>query len=578
MVRREARGVNAAQSEEHAAVSADSMERIDAPIGHAFVVPVDPVLLKGMISSGAAPRLLLDDGLELPSQLYRVSITPRADAGEGPWGRWLGASIQWDSRAISTQDARALLAEEDPGVGFALLVEPKVGRNDNAVWLGSDRVPMQWLPSVESMTKSDASLAEGPWTSPLQPAASGQGQVRAAIEHEARSPLTRWRAKLLLAGLREGVNPPGVGPLDDPLLEAMADQQEQRWRVALARLWTTDKGMCERIKRRIAGVALVSPGVYAPVWETDQAALDRLLLDLLNAHTAPERRLQLAEQWLGERPQAAAWVVDEGGSFFSDGPGSLPGAVVTLVNLTGSPATAWCGVDREATPRDLRPIPALECAVDLRALGNDTGASHVVRAHVGDWSRALPLLPMPLPASPPGVVTGLFANDLDATGLLAGGVAIAGDPGWETAAIVHRPTTDGDVAERARWEIYFECRVPVGHDRKGESLLVFTGRFGRASAGWQVGHDGSVKLATGAPNLDPAVAAMLSAQIRVIDLPDRWIARVPLPPELIEEHQLLRLGLAREDARGVRSAWPRPLTPWQAEPSRACLDLSAWGH
>jgi len=30
------------------------------------------------------------------------------------------------------------------------------------------------------------------------------------------------------------------------------------------------------------------------------------------------------------------------------------------------------------------------------------------------------------------------------------------------------------------------------------------------------------------------------------------------------------------DARGVRTAWPRALTPWQEEPSRAVLDTTTW--
>jgi hypothetical protein len=35
--------------------------------------------------------------------------------------------------------------------------------------------------------------------------------------------------------------------------------------------------------------------------------------------------------------------------------------------------------------------------------------------------------------------------------------------------------------------------------------------------------------------------------------------------------------VVRVDGRGRRSAWPRPMLPWQDEPGRAALDTRAWG-
>ncbi|HEX2836547.1 MAG TPA: hypothetical protein VHN77_00300 [Phycisphaerales bacterium] len=553
----------------------DTMERIDAPLGAAFVVPVDPALLT---DAGKPLRLLLDDGLELPGSLYRVSLAPVARARGNPWEGWLGPRYSWHAAPISHADAVALAAT-DTTVGFALLVDPKEGRSDNAVWLGADRVPMQWLASMETLTLANPSLQDGPWTPTLPDAARGQRPVHEALLRECTDPLRRWRAMLALDGLRPGVSRT-LHEFEHPLLEALARQQEHRWRVALARLWAQDAALCERIKQRLAAVAMVAPGVYAPVWEADQAALDRLLLDLLSAHLPSARRAQLAEQWLAERPRAAAWVVDEGGSFLGDDPESrLPGAVVTMVNLLPEPATSWAGLDGERAPAEMRVAPPLECVVELREIPAAAGASHVVRAHVGEWTRSLPVLPMPVPAAPPGVSTGLFASDVDMLGLLSGDIGRGGDPDWETAALLHRPARgEGVMPEHRRWELYVECRVPEGTDRGAESLLVVTGPFGAPSASWRVGHDGSIT------SLRPQDAAVLEelgsevARATVVDLPDRWIARVPLPPGSIEADGLLRLGVSREDARGVRSAWPRAMAPWQVEPARACVDVSAWSE
>ena len=49
-----------------------------------------------------------------------------------------------------------------------------------------------------------------------------------------------------------------------------------------------------------------------------------------------------------------------------------------------------------------------------------------------------------------------------------------------------------------------------------------------------------------------------------------------LPPHAIEPSGVLRLGVERLDERGVRSAWPRALLPWESEPGRAAIDTRGW--
>jgi len=57
--------------------------------------------------------------------------------------------------------------------------------------------------------------------------------------------------------------------------------------------------------------------------------------------------------------------------------------------------------------------------------------------------------------------------------------------------------------------------------------------------------------------------------------PAAWSAWVPIPAS-VQAGRLVRVGMQRVDARGVRSAWPRPMMPWQIEPGRVALDLGQW--
>jgi hypothetical protein len=66
------------------------------------------------------------------------------------------------------------------------------------------------------------------------------------------------------------------------------------------------------------------------------------------------------------------------------------------------------------------------------------------------------------------------------------------------------------------------------------------------------------------------------ARLRVADQPDRWSVSVPIPREALEPGGVLRLGITRRDGRGLRTAWPRRMMPWEHEPSRAVVNLKTW--
>jgi hypothetical protein len=565
----------------------DSVERIDAPTGASFVIPVDLETVRAH-----APRLLLDDGLELASTLFRVDLTGTTNQPSDPWAAWLPASATWRASPVTLAEARAALSAGDAPAGFALLVEPKAGRRDSAVWIAKERVPLQWLSSPEAMS-ANPDL----WSPLLSPGVeSQQPHLRALIDREAASPLTRWRALLLRTGLRpsrgEGSGGEGtvVQAFDDVVIETLASQIEHRLRIALMRLWEHDPALCARLRARLGAVAQVAPNVRAPVWPTDEQAIDRLLMDLLNPQYTPARKTQAAEQWLNEQPQATAWVSDDAGALVTTSEGTdgaaqesttateetprQPVASVNILNLGERPQLVWVARDEEAMPRDLAPLPAMHGAVigkvspltrSERSGPLASAEVPTVRAHLGEWSRRVALMPGPLSARAPGLSTGTFIPDHTLESLLAGATPPA-EQGWETAALLYRPARAADAPPHASeadgWELFVESRVPVDVSERGaESLMVYLGPTGEPRAVLRIGHDGSL---SGAPGVERA---------EVVNLEDRWTARVKLPGSSVEEDGLLRVGLARIDARNLRSAWPRAMTPWQMEPARAAVQL-----
>jgi hypothetical protein len=65
-------------------------------------------------------------------------------------------------------------------------------------------------------------------------------------------------------------------------------------------------------------------------------------------------------------------------------------------------------------------------------------------------------------------------------------------------------------------------------------------------------------------------------RVSVVSRPGKWVCQIPLPAICFESDGTLRIGLERIDPRGTRSAFPRPMLPWQSEPGRVAIDTSTW--
>lgn len=528
-------------------VSPDS-ERLDAVLGRTIIVPVD------RSAPGRKPGVVtLADGTPVAASLVRIAAAVQPEDRALGWSSPAGAWRATPADLIFT-GLEAIVINLPAHATGPLVVE------------GTAR-PTQWLtPAADTDPKA--------WA-PVRPPDAGEDFAASRwVGGESRSPLTRWRWRLIADGLRPGAT---TEPFDDPVVEALAVQNEERWRLALAALRSASPEIEARLKRRLSGIVNFGNGVFAPCWAGDAASLDLLLAALLDPGASRARRADAAEGWLRESPPAVAWVFDEGGTLAEPGRAALP--TVGLASLLDRDSLAWAGHLGAASP-DLRPLPAMSAVTLLVPPEREPPRTDLVEAHVGDWSARLPALLRVTPVVPPGLAVSAFSLDWSMDAWTVGAPRVTrGD--WATAALLHRPARPpGSVptSERSRlWELMVECHVPAGHSIDDEQVRVYVGPLGRAAAALLVRPGGTVTrlpLAWQPPGTAELAGGPTSAV--VTRRPDAWTFRIPLPPGAVEKDGVLRLGLVRTDARGQRSAWPRAMLPWQDEPGRAALDTSAW--
>jgi len=533
----------------------DASPRIDAVAGAPVVVPVPRSALVTPM------RVLLDDGTTLRHRLFLVGVNPRERLGGVR--AWLGPGLEWTSAEVAAEEAvadasrRALIA----------WIDPPLSPRDGTVWIGDTRVTVRWLDAGARGVEPVARTLGVPVT----------GELRELLGREASSPLTRWRARLILDGLDAG---PTTGGFDDPLLESLARQVESRWRVALAGLERADAALARDVRVRLGAVATVADGVAVPAWSPGDASADALLETLLTPGADGRRLAQLARAWLREQPAGAAWVTDDAGVLAGpEGTAArVPWATVAYTNLSPREQLVWWAtqgsvpvMERGIEPTPVQALRTLRFAApvnpDPGAAPGSVGAS-VVRIGVGEWSVDAAAIAGPLAVRPPGLVMGPFAPDLTLAHWLAGATPNA-DEAWTTAAMLSR--VDG---ERA-WEVFAEMRTD-GEAAGEDAIFVYAGPPGKDGFAVRVARDGRGTLV----GLNPAVREELgdaASGVTVARLPDRWTARVRLPARVVEGDGLLRIGLARIDPRGVRACWPRAAPPWQPEPGRVVIDTKTWG-
>lgn len=427
------------------------------------------------------------------------------------------------------------------------------------------------------------------------------------------APLSRWRARVALSAvIGEGgaAGAPEAGRVrretaetDEGLrvIDALAEQAAWRWRAGLGRLATGDRALASNVAERLLMAVEVGPERRAPAWPPESAETDRLLDTLLDPDRETAEAITHARTWLESQPAIVAWVSDDAGQA-----GAVPAeslATISVANLTSGPLVASArargaagglagpmGEPVKVGPGRIEPVMAL-CPMAGSEDGVNTGAAPVTAVSVsaGAQRRTLGVFAPPARLGPPGLTIGPLAADITLAAWVRGGQAsgpTAEPPARATAALLHAPAT---AEPGARLVLYVEGeRTPP--DREGQNapagdwVRVWVGPTGRPLRVLAVSSDGRVVDQTasarggggagaraGGLGAEPPEFARAEPSLRAGGDAERWSVWVPISDAAHAETGVLRLGLERFDASGERSAWPRPMLPWQDEPGRAAI-------
>lgn len=539
--------------------------RVDAIPGAVLVVPVE---IRGVFDPETLPAVRLEDGRQLDASFHWIGV--RSRPLDLPARTWLAPPGEW-----ATAPASAGLLPGERGT-WSLVAPMPLDAVGQAMWIGRVRVPLTWLPNPSGfgdLIQAGALGTEQVWDRPVDDSILSMPGVTQRLAPARLSPDRRWRARLLTDGLRPRDEPfsPGLAGLaeaadsfSDPVLEAFARWEEDRWSVAFARLWQASPPVADELKRVLGRISELPGGARVPTWPVDGPML-RALREALTDPSASERsRIAVAQAFIETQQPASAWVIDESGGAAGDE------VTVATLNLGARPTLTWVEGAGDSGRTGLEVLErdasrAIGAALPLKGPAGE----RFVTAHAGEWVRALAVRAEPVSAAPPGARLGPFLLDLDLAGVLDGGAGSRPRDEWQTAALVYHDEGSGAGA----WIVYVECnRLPIvqeaGSRTPPESLRISFGERGNGGV-VRISEDGSV-ITEGAAR-DRVIDA------EVTDSADRWTARVPIPSALLESAgDSLRLGIERTDRLGRRSAWPRPMLPWQPDPGRLVIDLNTW--
>ncbi|MEZ6317966.1 MAG: hypothetical protein R3B49_04315 [Phycisphaerales bacterium] len=573
-----------------------AVARIDAVHGRRMVVPVEipdeRVLRKGV-------TLRTDDGTELPATFVWLTAAPDPDLKPD----WLGPALRWHALPVS----RVPRERERPRGGWRMILDPPMGVIGQGLWIENTRFEVNWLPDPWRLGLGQGQGGghpDGMWASPAPTEALDSPAVARAIRRLGADPTNRRRARLLADGLAPGsalvrsADEKGLVRLfaalraelanDDEeadALDAIAEQLEARWQVALATLWLYDPDLCRSVRTTAAGVAKFGDA-WAPAWDPSPLVVDDLLEDLLSPYVDDETRALRARAWLATQPRAVVWVFDDAGRQDGVSGDLLP--TIGVVSTPRSDVPALVGVEGAGGPQ-LEPVPPRE----LRVIGAAVDAEHRpssapslegarVTVRVGRWTTDVRVDDAIVDARPPGVSIGPLLEDWtmpawwssrDADGALPPATA-------RTGAVLSRRARPTGGETRSGWTVLVECasapkatNTDASELASNDAVRVWIGPYGRPSAVLRIDSTGAVtdELAS-----RRGAVGFGGRTLDVARSKGRWAFELTLPPDAVGEDGVLRIGLDRTDADGRHTGWPRRMLPWQDEPGRAAVDTRAW--
>lgn len=483
----------------------------------------------------AVPRVQYESGPPVDARLVFIEATPQDNAGL-PWipapARW--SVIDW----ALTQDPAW-----NPAGGFwALFVPPPPDGRRQVLRFNGSALPIVWLANPPASTDA----ARAPRLDLDRTALRALGGLLEAI---AADPLQAWRVRILTDRLRatELWATPPSSP-SDPVLGALADLLEARWRSAIGVIERDDPVLGAEFVARLTAVVRLPSGVAVPIWPPDDSSLAVVRSALLAPTGSKATRIQAVRAWLASVPPAVAWMVDDNES---DAPGSaapLRRALVTIANLTSEPVVSSTAPAGKPALNAVR-IPShsserLTCPVELQP---GSGVVSVI-ARAGGWTTTLTAGAGARRVEPPGLLMGPLLPRWDMPSLLRGAPS-APDAREACIAMLQRSAT-----EPTRWQVYVECSGAAARDE----VTLWFGPYNGASVVSSVG---------------PGVAQSPAVQREGA----RWWSMVQVPESALRPDGRLLIGVMRRAASGAVWSWPRPMAPGQTEPARAAVDLSRWG-
>ncbi len=500
---------------------------------------------------------------------------------------WIGTSVVWRTSKSAPKQSEQNAGAPSSGFWVAAVSVPEGG--DGA--------------GVEIDRRRVAVMGAGAEGLPRVRRVATSAFAREMLSGLRRSPMVRWRARLAAGEPLISTGADHAADLfADATLEGLARTTEREWSGVLARLNAANAELASRFASRLAGVVDIGEGVEIPVWPADAnsgVAMESLLSDLLRAGGDRDRAAKIAEAWLAAQPVGGAVVIDDAAAI--DLRSGLTFPSVLLANLSDQPAAAIASRVETAEPEMLRLEPfaavfasvgaaaKVEEGVDPRrrtgieAMRDGVAQRTMADVRVGDWRGKRAVVGEIAKIRPPGMDIGPLLSDWTQQTFLAaamdetprGEMQISGSVSGFGGRL--KPADDqGGAAGPGRWLIMFEIVRPqaggannAAKEERSELVLSFGPRGGTASQTLRVLADGSLyEVRNG--------QAMAAGNATLKRSGDRTFYWVPVPSAAIEAGKVLRLGLVRIDERGRRSAWPRPMLPWQTEPGRIAVDLSSW--
>jgi hypothetical protein len=590
-----------------------SVTRVVIPAGaERVIIPLTVQNQAGAKDGGNRLRVTKPDGAPIPSTLASVTLVASPPGSS----RWMGVPGSW--RESDAADA--------PGTAGVLRVQrlaviDRSGADPGGliVFEGGQEVEVILGSAIRAGGRLDAAarraverLAPGEWSSELAEV------LRPALSW----PNYRARAGALLRAMDPTLDPDrepagGAGVIrvvraELPVLAALARQEQAALELGLSRVAEVDEPTADALADRLLALLLIDHAQAVPVWPSvvDEAALLAVLGD---PRSSPEQARDAARSFLAAQPAAAGWVIDDSAGMTTAQPDQAHGdrtpqpgrvrASALVANLSAKPAVTWIGpanalnrapADAPGEPEgDPLLIPAwsaisveaeapiTEISAEQAAVGSARPLPASVIATVGSVRTTLAVRAARLPVVPPGATLGPLMQDWTMATFLAGVPSPPmGEPGagdaprpeqWVTAArLALQPVEEPE--RPGVWTLMVQSHFDPAVGDEGDSLEVWTGQRGRAAWAVRVGSNGQVEALAG-----PAgPATLLVRRTRRSDAVGVWWVSVPLPEEAIEPGGVLRLGIVRRDARGVRSAFPRAMMPGQVEPGRVMLGVAEW--